>query len=249
MKRMTLIVLMFLVIACDTENALDCFQRTGDIVRKEVEVSDFSRILVLPNIELIIKEGETTSVIIETGDNLLDEVSAVVEGDRLILENTNDCNFVRDFNQTKIYITAPNITQIRSATQYDISSDGVLSYPLLSLVSEDFIEDNGGNTTGTFTMQVGNEKLTVVGNNIASFFLSGTTNSLTITIASGTGRFEGADLIAENVKIKHRGTNKVIVNPLQSIKGEILSTGDVISANRPSIIEVEEFFTGRLIFQ
>ncbi|WP_299255787.1 head GIN domain-containing protein [uncultured Aquimarina sp.] len=246
---MTLIVLMFLVIACDTENALDCFQRTGDIVRKEVEVSDFSRILVLPNIELIIKEGETTSVIIETGDNLLDEVSAVVEGDRLILENTNDCNFVRDFNQTKIYITAPNITQIRSATQYDISSDGVLSYPLLSLVSEDFIEDNGGNTTGTFTMQVGNEKLTVVGNNIASFFLSGTTNSLTITIASGTGRFEGADLIAENVKIKHRGTNKVIVNPLQSIKGEILSTGDVISANRPSIIEVEEFFTGRLIFQ
>lgn len=240
---------MFLVIACDTENALDCFQRTGDIITQEVEVVDFTRILVNPGVQLILKEGETTSVIIETGDNLLDEVSAVVEGDRLILSNTNDCNFVRDFNQTKIFVTAPNITEIRSETQFDISSDGVLRFPSLTLFSEDFLEDGGGNITGTFTIEVENEVLTVVGNNIASFFISGETNTLNITFASGTGRFEGSNLIAQNINVRHRGTNKIIVNPQQSIKGEILSTGDVISVNRPSIIEVEEFFTGRLIFQ
>ncbi len=240
---------MFLVIACDTENALDCFQRTGDIIRQEVEVSDFTRILVNPGVELILKEGEITSVIIETGDNLLDEVSAVVEGDRLILSNTNDCNFVRDFNQTKIFVTAPNITEIRSETQFDISSDGVLRFPSLRLLSEDFNEDNGGNTTGTFTMEIDTEILSVVGNNIASFFVKGNVANLYVGFFSGTGRFEGADLIAQNIEIFHRGTNKIIVNPRQSIKGEILSTGDVISINRPSTIEVEEFFTGRLIFQ
>ncbi|WP_299214883.1 head GIN domain-containing protein [uncultured Aquimarina sp.] len=249
MKRITLIVSMFLVIACDTENALDCFQRTGDIIRQEVEVSDFTRILVNPGVELILKEGEITSVIIETGDNLLDEVSAVVEGDRLILSNTNDCNFVRDFNQTKIFVTAPNITEIRSETQFDISSDGVLRFPSLRLLSEDFNEDNGGNTTGTFTMEIDTEILSVVGNNIASFFVKGNVANLYVGFFSGTGRFEGADLIAQNIEIFHRGTNKIIVNPRQSIKGEILSTGDVISINRPSTIEVEEFFTGRLIFQ
>jgi len=95
MKRIALIVSMFLVIACDTENALDCFQRTGDIITQEVEVADFTRILVNPGVELILKEGETTSVIIETGDNLLNEVSAIVEGGRLILSNANDCNFVK----------------------------------------------------------------------------------------------------------------------------------------------------------
>ncbi|WP_298317744.1 head GIN domain-containing protein [uncultured Aquimarina sp.] len=249
MKRIALIVSMFLVIACDTENALDCFQRTGDIITQEVEVDGFTRILVNPGVQLILKERETTSVIIETGDNLLDEVSAVVEGDRLILSNTNDCNFVRDFNQTKIFVTAPNITEIRSETQFDISSDGVLRYPSLTLFSEDFFEDGGGNITGTFTIEVENEVLTVVGNNIASFFISGDTNTLNITFASGTGRFEGSNLIAQNINVRHRGTNKIIVNPQQSIKGEILSTGDVISVNRPSIVEVEEFFTGRLIFQ
>ncbi|WP_299431768.1 head GIN domain-containing protein [uncultured Aquimarina sp.] len=249
MKKLVFIILVIGVIACDTENSIDCFQRTGDIVREEISVSDFTRIIVNPNVELILKEGEITSVVIETGDNLIDEVSAIVEGDRLVLRNTNDCNFVRDFNQTRVFVTAPNITEIRSATQFDISSDGVLKYPSLTLLSEDFVEDTEGTTTGTFNLEINNENLTVTGNNIATFFISGETNVLKVTFASGTGRFEGANLIAENIGIFHRGTNKIIVNPQQSIVGEIRSTGDVISINRPSVIEVEEFFTGRLIFQ
>ncbi|WP_405208123.1 head GIN domain-containing protein [Aquimarina sp. LLG6339-5] len=247
MKRVIIIILGLCLVSCDSENALDCFQRTGDIIRQEVEVDDFTRILVNPNVELILKEGEVASVIIETGDNLLDEVSAAVEGDRLVLSNSNDCNFVRDFNQTKVFVTSPNITEIRSETQFDISSDGVLRYPSLVLFSEDFLENEGGNITGTFTMEVDNEVLRVVGNNIASFFIKGNVETLSVTFASGTGRFEGAELISQDVNIKHRGTNKIIVNPQQSIQGEIRSTGDVISVNTPPIIEVDEFFTGRLI--
>ena len=53
----------------------------------------------------------------------------------------------------------------------------------------------------------------------------------------------------QDLSVLHRGTNKFIVNPQQSIRGEIRSTGDVISVNQPPIVEVEEFFTGRLIFQ
>ncbi len=247
MKKLYYIALMILILGCDSENASDCFQRTGDIVRNEIEVPDFTRILVNPNVELILKEGETISVIIETGDNLLNEVSAIVDGDRLVLNNTNDCAFFRDFNQTKVFVTAPNITEIRSATQFDISSVGVLKYPSLRLLSETFFEDTG-NTTGTFNLEIENENIAVVGNNISSFLIKGNTQSLSVNFASGTGRFEGADLIAQNVQVFHRGTNKIIVNPIESIRGEIRSTGDVISVNRPSSIQVETFFTGELIF-
>ncbi len=247
MKKILYSILLIFAAGCDSENASDCFQRTGSIVRTEVEVPDFTRILVNPNIEMILKEGETTSVIIETGDNLLNEVSVIVEGDRLILDDTNDCAFFRDFNQTKIFVTAPNITEVRSATQFDISSDGILRYPSLSLFSETFFEDTG-NTTGTFHLNIDNESLSIVGNNIASFFIEGNTDTLRVNFASGTGRFDGTDLVAQNVNIFHRGTNKIIVNPINAIRGEIRSTGDVISINRPPIIEVEEFFTGKLIF-
>ena len=248
MKKILIILLMLPIVSCDTENALDCFQRTGDIIRQEVEVPDFSRILVNQNVEMVLKQGGQTSVVIETGDNLLNEVSAIVEGDRLVLSNTNDCNFVRDFNQTKIFVTAPNIIEIRSASQFDVSSDGILEYSRLGLVSEDFNEDNGGNINGTFTLEVDCEDIFVTGNNIASFFISGKVVNLNIGFFSGTGRFEGEDLIAENVDVFHRGTNKIIINPQQSLIGEIRSTGDVISVNRPPVVDVQEFFTGRLIF-
>ncbi|TSE09940.1 MULTISPECIES: head GIN domain-containing protein [Aquimarina] len=243
-----ILIFGLLFIGCDSENASDCFQRTGTIITKDIETPDFTRILVNPNVELVLKEGETTAVTIETGDNLIEEVSAVVEGDRLVLSNTNDCTFFRDLNQTKIFVTAPNITEIRSGTQFDISSDGILTYPLLRLFSEDVIEETE-TTTGTFNLEVDVENLTVVGNNIASFFIKGKVMSLNVNFASGTGRFEGADLIAEDVQIFHRGTNKMIINPRESIRGEIRSTGDVISVNRPGVVEVSTFFTGRLIFQ
>ncbi len=243
-----ILIFGLLFLGCDSEKASDCFQRTGAIITKEIETPDFTKILVNPNVELIIKEGETTSVVIETGDNLIEEVSAVVEDDRLILSNTNDCAFFRDLNQTKIFVTAPDITEIRSGTQFDISSDGILTYPSLKLLSEDFIGETE-TTTGIFNLQVDCESIGVVGNNIASFFISGKVENLTIGLFSGTGRFEGADLIAENVQIFHRGTNKMIINPQESIRGEIRSTGDVISVNRPMIVEVSTFFTGKLIFQ
>ena len=248
MKKIVFIIWILFFYSCDSENAVDCFQRTGDIVTINAEVGDFTRILVNPNVEMILKQGDETSVIIQSGDNLIDEVSAIVKEDQLILENTNDCNFVRSFNQTKVFVTAPNITEIRSATQFDISSDGILSYPSIKLLSEDFLE-NTGNTTGTFHLQIDNQNLQVISNNIASYFISGKTLSLNVSFVSGTGRFEGMDLVADEVTVFHRGTNKIIVNPQISITGEIRSTGDVVAVNRPPLVEVQEFFSGRLIIQ
>ena len=66
---------------------------------------------------------------------------------------------------------------------------------------------------------------------------------------SGSGRFEGESLIAQHVEIFHRGTNDIFVNPQLSISGELRSTGNVISVTQPLIIDVEEFYTGRLIFE
>ncbi len=232
---------------CDSVDSPDCFQRTGDLITKEVEVTAFEKILVNPNVEMILKEGGNFEVTIETGENLIDEVTAEVVDERLILTDTNECNFVRSFNQTKIYVTAPNINEIRSATQFDIRSNGVLTYPSLRLLSEDFGESTGS-TNGTFHLAIDNEQLQVVGNNITSFFLTGETEKLKVTLASGPGRFEGGELIAKEVTVTHRGSNKIIVNPQEILRGELRSTGDLIVVNRPETVEVTRFFTGQLIF-
>ena len=65
---------------------------------------------------------------------------------------------------------------------------------------------------------------------------------------AGSGRFEGADLIAQNIEVNHRGSNDMVVNPIQSLTGELRGTGNVIAVNQPPIVDVEETYIGELIF-
>jgi len=248
MRKLIYILILSFVFACDSENAADCFQKTGTIIQQEVALESFTSILVNRDVELVIKEGDTQQVIIETGENLMNDVEAVVLDNKLVLTDNNSCNYVRDYGVTKVYVTSPNITEIRSSTQYDISSDGVLTYPSLALLSEDFNEPDTF-TSGNFNLEVDNTSIRLVFNNLSNCFISGSTTNLSITFAAGTSRFEGANLIAENIDVWNRGSNDMIVNPQESLTGTISGPGDVISVNTPPVITVEELYTGRLIFE
>ncbi|WP_117175071.1 head GIN domain-containing protein [Mariniflexile rhizosphaerae] len=247
MKNLVYILMSLLMLACNSEQAGDCFQTTGTIIQQEVSVSNFDKILVNRDIELIIKEGAEQKVIIETGKNLLNDVEAVVIDGKLILTDNNSCNYVRDYGITKVYVTSPNITEIRSSTQYDVRSDGVLTYPNLTILAEDYSAP-GTFTNGNFKFQIDNVTFKLVFNNLSNCYISGKTNNLNITFAAGTSRFEGANLVAQNVTLWNRSSNDMIVNPQQSLTGKISGTGNVISVTHPPIVEVQELYKGRLIF-
>jgi hypothetical protein len=246
MKKIISILSLMIIVACNSEDASDCFQTEGNLLQQEVTVTAFERILVNRDVELIIKEGAEYSVSIETGENLLNDVVAIVVGNELQLTDHNSCNYVRNYGITKVYVTAPNLKSIRNSSQYEVSSDGVLTYPELSLVSEDF-NAPGSFTIGDFRLQVAIEDLDIVSNNISSFYISGTVSNLDIGFFSGAGRFEGENLIAQKVNVYHRGSNDMIVNPQVSLSGELRGTGDLISVNEPATINVEQFYTGMLI--
>lgn len=248
MKIVKYILLFVLVFACDSEDAGDCFQKSGTIIQEEITVSSFDKILVNRDVELILKEDVNQSVIIETGKNLMNDVVAEVVDGRLILTDNNTCNYVRDYGITKVYVTSPNITEIRSSTQYDISSDGVLTYPSLTILSEDFGAPGTFNV-GDFRLQIDNTNFRLTFNNLSVCYISGETDNLSVTFAAGTSRFEGRNLIAQNVTVSNRGSNDMIVNPQQEIKGKISGIGNVISVNEPPIVDVEEVYRGRLIFE
>ena len=247
MKRITYILALFILLACDSDSTSDCFQTSGPIIQKEIIIDPFENILVNRDIELIITEGSDYKIVIETGENLINDIEVIVADNELILTDNNSCNYVRDYGITKIYVTAPNIKSIRSSTQYDISSQGTLNFPNLSLLSEDFFVP-GSFTVGDFKLQLNTLSLRVVSNNISSFYISGQVENLFIGFYSGAGRFEGESLLANYINVYHRGSNDMIVNPQESIVGELRGTGDLISLKMPSIVEVDQYYTGQLIF-
>lgn len=247
MKKTICIFIVLLFASCDSENAPDCFKSTGDTIEKEFILAPFTKITAFKNIELIITDDTAFSVVVETGENLIDNVSATVENGRLLLKDENDCNLTRDYGVTKVYVSAPNLTEIRNSSQFTVRSNGVLNYPDLDLKSEDDSGDFYNN--GIFNVEVNATDIFVVINNTTTTYISGTTTNLRVNHASGDGRFQGGNLIAQNVVIYHRGSNDIIVNPQVALTANLVSTGDVISVTTPPSINIQEQFDGRVIFE
>ena len=245
-KLVYLFVLLFL--ACNSEDANDCFQTSGNLIQQEVTISSFQRILVHRDVELIIKEAAEYKVVVESGENLINDVIVEVVEDQLILTDNNSCNFVRDYGITKIFVEVPNLTEISTSTQYDISSDGVLNYDNLTLYSDSFNMDNDF-TIGDFRLTINSERLNITSNNLSFFYIDGNVEELSVGFYAGAGRFEGENLIAENVNVFHRSSNDLIVNPQQTLTGSIKGTGNLISVSEPPVVDVERFYTGELLFQ
>ncbi|MCP9198508.1 DUF2807 domain-containing protein [Gramella sp. GC03-9] len=249
MRKVLAIIFLSLLFGCSTEDAPDCIQTAGTIVQQEVKLESFNEIFVFERVKLFIEEGPEQKVVIETGENLLNEVSAQVENGRLILENDNACNLFRDYEITKVYVTSPNINWIQTSTSSTIESIGTLTYPDLWLRSLNQEKDPDIHTDGDFKLDLDVQNLRITTDHISNYFLTGKVENFDAFFAAGDGRLEARDLIVQHYDVFHRGTNKLIINPQQSLRGNIYSYGDIISVNRPPVVEVTEHFKGELIFE
>jgi len=234
------------LVSCNKEDAWECIQTSGTIISQEIEIDPFDRILVNRDIELVIKQGLEYKVKIQTGQNLLDAIEVVVVDNQLQLSDHNGCNLTRDYGLTKMTVTTPTLKEIRSNTQYLISSEGVLNFENLTLLCEDYLSDYF--SQGDFKITTNTQTLRIVANNSSIFTISGFTETLSVVLASGTCQFNGADLNAQHVTVFQRSSHDIIVNPQQSLEGEIRSVGNVISVRTPPIVNVEQYYSGQLLF-
>lgn len=248
-KPISLFIFTLMFFSCDKEDAPDCFKTTGSIIQKEVFADEFEELIVYGRTKLYIEQGEEQKVVIESGENLISDISVEVIDGRLILKNNISCNLFREYDVTSVYVTVPNLTWLQNAGSKTIEGVGELNFPVIWLRSFNQEKDPEIYTNGDFRLHLNSESIRITGDDFSNFFLRGTTGYLDAYFAAGDGRLEAAELIAETVEIQHRGTNKLIVNPQQVLKGEIRSTGDVISVTRPPVVRVETFYLGELYFQ
>jgi len=240
---------LLIVSGCDSENTNDCFQAAGSIIEITVSTEAFTEIQIEGEVTLLIAQGPEQEVKIESGENLLNDIEVNVVGGILIIKDTNNCNFVRDYGITVAKVTTPNITKIQNVSSYDVIGIGRLVFPELILASNTSVVTDDPRKGGDFYMNLACEELIVSANGQSVFFLSGDVNMARFSFLDENPRLEARNLRVNKVNLFTRSANKMIVNPIQEITGEIRGVGDVISVNRPPVVEVEELFTGRLIFE
>tara|TARA_B100001146_G_scaffold225125_1_gene246734 strand:- start:17047 stop:17811 length:765 start_codon:yes stop_codon:yes gene_type:complete len=243
------LLLFVLFLGCDSDKGLNCFQATGDLVLEEFTVPPFSRITVFERTQLIVQQGPEQRVMVETGENLLNDIELNVANGQLSIINNNGCNLVRDYGVTRVFVTAPNITEIRNSSGLMVEGRGTLAFPTLTLLSEDGAEEDEFHIDGDFQMRLDVDELNVVANGLSNFFLSGSATVANFRLYAGDCRVEARDLVIDYINLFHRSSQDMIVNPRRSIVGDIVSVGDVISVNRPPQVDVRQPYRGRLIFE
>jgi hypothetical protein len=250
--HIALLCCLFLATACGISE--DCFKGNGNQVTQLFPLEGFSKIKVYSGIGLVIKEGPTYEVNIITSDNIIDDIEVKLNGDMLVVKDNSTCNIARDYGQTTVYVTVPDGTistfpliqelELHSKTEQKIQSEGTLHSPIVRL----FSLGDDGNGTGDFYIHVDNYQFVVESNTVSNFYINGFCNEMLLNFYFGDGRFYGKDLHSQFIKVYHRGSNDMIVYPINVIEGTIFSTGNVVLKNVPPIVDVDEVFRGRVIY-
>lgn len=245
MKQVLYIILLILTVSCGISE--DCFKGNGNSITKVFPAEDFTKIKVYSGVGLVVKEGENYEIKVVTSEHIIDDIDVYLQDEMLVIKDNSSCNLVRDYGLTTVYITTPNLEEIHSKTEQNIQSDGALNYPVLRL----FAMGEDGDSSGTGDFYIHSEahnQLVVQSNTVSNFHIFGSCNEMLLSFYFGNGRFEGENLEAQIIKVYHRGSNDMIVKPMQRIEGQLLSTGNLILKNNPSEIEVDQLFSGQLIY-
>jgi hypothetical protein len=242
-------IILFLFWGCTPDQTGICYKGAGEIVTYETEVAPFNEIMVYERVKLFIEQGEEQKIRIETGENLKEEVSVEVVDSRLSIRNNNSCNLFRDYEVTKVYVTVTNLSWLQNSSGSAIETLNTLKQEELWLRSVNQEDDLSIHTDGDFKLSLDVKNLRITNDNYSNYFLEGEVANFNVFFAAGDARLEARDLAVQHYDIFHRGTNKMFLNPIQSISGEIRSSGDVICVNRPPNVAVESFYTGKLSFE
>lgn len=244
-----LFLTMVLVLGCNSEDASDCFQTSGDMITRSVILPAFTSVRIDNDVSIEITQGDTQQITVETRANLWSDLAFFVEEDTFIAQNNNDCNFFREARQTTVKLTIPNLVDIKNNSFGEVRSNGTLFFPDLRLESITTPGLPSVNKSGDFILDVVCDNFRVLANGNSDFFITGSTEMANINFSDEFPLFQGDDFIIQDLTFRHVGAAPMIVHPINSITGEIRATGDVIARNEPPTVNVEELFSGQLIFQ
>lgn len=245
MKNYLYLIISVLIFACNGEDGPDCFKKQGKQITKQIELEHFSKINISEGIELIVSESNEQKVTLTAGENLINDIDFHVNEGELFIRDENGCGMLRNISVAKIHVAVPLLEKIYSSSQFSVRSEGILHFPQITLESGILVEDSPATV---FDIEINNEAITVNDNVSSVFKLKGNTHILNVNFWGANGRLEAENLFAQEISVFHRSTNDIIVHPIEKVSGTLYSTGNLVLKNVPPVIEVEQLYTGTIVY-
>jgi hypothetical protein len=207
-----------LILAAIAFSAASCshIEGSGNIVTEKRNTGDFKGVSVGGAFEVELKTGPVTSVEVEADDNLIKLIETRVSGGILKIENRDNYN-IHD-GHFKVYITAPEITTIKSSGAANVNALDVLKSD-----SRIFLDVSGA---GNIKAAVDAPEIETEASGAGNIEVSGRTREYTAK-ASGSGNIKSSKLLSENTDAKASGAGSVHVHASLNLKANASGAGSV----------------------
>lgn len=168
----------------------------GNISTSERDVSSFTNIRCAGSYEVELTQGESSSVKIETDENILPYIETTVNGDELQIHTKENVN-IRSSDKIKVYITTRKLESFR------LSGSGNIRTTNKFTGGDHLNLDISGSGNMHFDVNTPTINSDISGS--GDIYLSGETKDSKIEIA-GSGNYHADDLKSENVTVKIAGS-------------------------------------------
>jgi hypothetical protein len=232
-----MIILTTSCFGCDSENALDCIKITGEIIQQQVQLDYFNAIEALDEIDVYLINSLEQKVVIKTGKNLAPKINLEVKNQLLTITNDNKCNWTRSPQNPGVYIYSNEIISIAIFDYVNIYAEDTLAQRNLSIYSDG---------TGNFDMKVDLDSLLIESIYISNFHFSGESDYLYLNFINDS-QFYGKNLKSVHCNVLHNGSNRIETFPIQSLEGQVQSTGSLYYFNDPEYLNVAVTGSGKLV--
>ncbi|MCX6305770.1 MAG: DUF2807 domain-containing protein [Bacteroidetes bacterium] len=196
----------------------------GNILKEVRKVSGFDGIEVSGAFDIILKQGTTEEVTVESDANLLPIIRTEVVGGTLKIETKKPIHHV---TVMKVYITVKDLKRIDVSGAVDIATDGRISVPELN------IEASGATDS---KMEIAVQRLKLDCSGASKIKFSGSATDVNMEL-SGASDIFGYDMLVENYDIDISGAGNAQVNVSKKLHAEISGAGSVKYKGSPTDID------------
>lgn len=235
-------ILLFLFASCKKEEDRNCIKSIGDISSKEISLEDFSQLYMGPHIKYVLVQDSTNKVVVIGGYNLLNGIDVTVENQRLSIENTNKCAFLRSYGEVvQVEIHFTRLAEIEFEGTHEVACPDTIQAVNLELL----IREGAGH----FELKLNANALNlVISQGWGNYSVSGNVNFANFRVSgNGFGSSNNLNVNNELVVISN-SVGLVEVNVDQCVLlAEIKSSGSIYYKGVPNLIEFNNYGTGELV--
>jgi len=222
-KRLLLVVLLLVGILTVTGcNAI--ITGSGDVITETRQVSNFDRIVLSGSGEVIVTQGGSESLSIETDDNVMKHVEVKVENGALKLGFKAGVNIIST-TRLIFYVGVDDLSGLTISGSGDIEAGTLQTERLEATIS-------GSGDVQITNLTAGEVKANISGSGEIGLFGDVATQDVNI---SGSGKYLAGDVCSASVKVSVSGSGDATVCAIDTLDSNISGSGSVNYYGRPSI--------------